>query len=174
MWQMKHGIRLSQQDNKALQTACDDLNHILGTDAAVTPEQLIAGFASPEELKKLYDPQNTIADLRHSLIEKDGSQLSSSELVAKGLNAFRKWALAGFSLVGPEEREKRFAACKVCEFYVGAPKTALYQLTNTGNICSQCGCSVDKKIRLATEHCPVIDTMNPTMNRWGDPLSIEG
>jgi hypothetical protein len=42
----------------------------------------------------------------------------------------------------PEEIERRMAICQGCEFF-------------TGKSCKKCGCNINFKARLETEHCPI-------------------
>lgn len=154
----------------ALENACDDLNRLLGDGERITPEQLLAKFAKREQVKQLYNPLHTIDELRELFFQEHEpiAALSSPVLVVRGLSAFRKWALAGFSLADPKQQERRLAACQNCEHYTKAPKTLLYSAINSGKICSLCGCSVQKKIRLTTENCPARNVTDHEKSRWGE------
>lgn len=155
---------------KELNEACNDLNHILGNEAAITPEQLIAHFAVPEKREQLSEPGLGADEILERMRQNEPATIPSARLVATGLTAFRKWALAGFSLVDASRREKRLAACKSCPSYANAPATALYKAISAGSICAVCGCSVDKKVRLSTENCPSPHPGNPLVSRWDEAL----
>jgi len=76
--------------------------------------------------------------------------------VAKYLSARRKWIKAGRPVRTKEERERVFAICEACPFYV---------VKKTGKgACNKCGCGISKakalfnKLEWKTETCPA--------NKW--------
>jgi hypothetical protein len=57
--------------------------------------------------------------------------------------AFWDFAVSGFSMTTPEERERRMSLCRGCENY------------HAGR-CVLCGCYLSKKLAMRTEHCPIL------------------
>jgi len=64
------------------------------------------------------------------------------------------WASKGFKIVTDDQFNQRVEICKSCTFW--NPKGF-----NGGGSCTQCGCSTQAKLRMATASCP----LNPPL--WG-------
>jgi hypothetical protein len=58
------------------------------------------------------------------------------------------WAKAGFAMASAETLEARLAICRGCEFWDATG------FGGTGK-CSECGCSTQAKLRMATSTCPL-------------------
>jgi hypothetical protein len=75
--------------------------------------------------------------------------------IFKQINSFfismKKWVKSGFSNVSKKEFDNRLSICKECEWFDEKA------LAGTGR-CLNCGCSIQAKLRLKTEKCPI--------NKW--------
>ncbi len=102
------------------------------------------------------------------------------ELVGRAAQAFLRWGKAGFSTVDRETLERRENACLACP-HLSEPDRLLQKLagraaaeevgSRTGKrICGQCGCTVGRKMRLASESCPVAHPTLVGLTRWGEPV----
>jgi hypothetical protein len=65
--------------------------------------------------------------------------------------AMKKWIKSGFLNVNKKEFNNRLSICKQCKWF------DQQALAGTGR-CLQCGCSIQAKLRLKTEKCP--------LNKW--------
>ncbi len=74
----------------------------------------------------------------------NGSQPPSllSNLAGAGVRVIQAVVKRERITVSDEEKERRLSICKVCEFY------------RKGR-CLKCGCYINFKTRLETEHCPI-------------------
>jgi hypothetical protein len=68
-----------------------------------------------------------------------------------------EWAKKGFKVVNEKQFNDRLNICKGCELW---DKEAL----GGSGRCTQCGCSTQAKLRIATEKCPV-DKWGPVINK---------
>lgn len=102
---------------------------------------------------------------------------SNLTLALKAGRAITKWGAAGFGRVSAETFEARFGACQRCEYLVEPPERAIYKVKlrreNDPRVCSACGCVASRKAWLPTENCPVADPADPTVSKWGEPLSAD-
>lgn len=64
------------------------------------------------------------------------------------LKAGFNWAQNGFELVDEAQLDKRLFICSGCDLWDSAG------FGGTGR-CSECGCSTQAKLRLASEKCPI-------------------
>jgi len=161
--------------------ASETLDYILGEDGTVSWEELIASFNDPDKLALLYDPGRSVDEIKDIITsDADSSKeihagdLSSPQIVAKGLAAFWKWAKTGFELAEPAQYEARINACTNCEYYRDAPDMPIYRLvskvTKSNKICGVCGCMVEKKARIISGTCPAAHQAQPGLSRWEEPL----
>ena len=101
---------------------------------------------------------------------------STVELVKKSSVALLRWGAAGFQKTDPVVAQKRRDACLGCDQLVDAPGSFPYQVVqkvfagSDQRICAACGCVAAKKILMATESCPLADSEDPTLTRWGEPI----
>jgi hypothetical protein len=76
-------------------------------------------------------------------------QLPSIATQAKSLlKAGANWAKHGFELVDKNQLEKRLSICAGCDLWDQSG------FGGTGR-CSECGCSTQAKLRMASEKCPL-------------------
>ncbi|NEQ34883.1 MAG: hypothetical protein F6K40_00580 [Okeania sp. SIO3I5] len=123
----------------------------------------------------LADPRNEKYQLAEDVKHQQKSNL---ELIGKASAALLKWGKAGFARVDEATFESRFNICQACEYLIEPPDKLVYKITLSQKsdlrVCSACGCVAARKARLPTETCPVADPSNPSLNRWGDPISEAG
>jgi len=74
---------------------------------------------------------------------------SPARLAANLSRALWDWAVSGFSMASEEEAARRISICESCEYFDAGPRRCKHL---------GCGCYLDAKVKLKTEHCPV--------NRW--------
>jgi hypothetical protein len=110
--------------------------------------------------------------------ERKLSPPSTAGLVRKAGGALARWAASGFARVSDEECERRFRACEACDHLRQPPAAFVYQVAlvraSDRRICAACGCSAVRKARLATEHCPLPDPSDSSLNRWGERRQSTG
>jgi hypothetical protein len=140
---------------------------------------LVASRGRPDVLKVLCaDPANgnyedepleTVAAPARVATER-----SNLSLVIKAGVAVARWAASDFSRVDDTTFEARFNACVRCDQLVAPPDKFLYKVRLSARsdqrVCNACGCGAARKAKLATEHCPLADPLNPGFNRWGEPM----
>lgn len=73
---------------------------------------------------------------------------TAAEILARGMQAFARWAAAGLPVVAESERLARAAACQACPRWDGQARGGLGHCKHPG-----CGCT-RLKWWLATERCP--------------------
>lgn len=56
------------------------------------------------------------------------------------------WAVSGFSMTDEAEQARRLSICRACEWFDPGPTRCRHM---------GCGCWLEKKVRLKTEHCPL-------------------
>lgn len=112
------------------------------------------------------------------------SELTNMELAQNATKAIVSWAKSGFSSADFEMLERRENACLSCE-YLGKPGKVLQKLITSKSkehigkraadcVCKLCGCSISKKIRLASESCPASHPDNAGLSRWNEPARKAG
>jgi hypothetical protein len=67
-----------------------------------------------------------------------------SAAVGAAYRAAKSGAMRQKVVSSKEEKERRLAICKECEFFQASPLK-----------CRKCGCFLQLKTRLETEHCPI-------------------
>ena len=89
----------------------------------------------------------------------DFEPVSSLKLAGKAGLALLKWGGDGFKNVPVKVREERLASCETCPRLIEAPDFSAYKIRFSSDsdhrVCSACGCVISRKIRLATESCPI-------------------
>jgi hypothetical protein len=99
---------------------------------------------------------------------------SSLTLALKAGQAAARWGGAGFARVDPEVFDARFGICQRCEYLVDPPDRAVYKVKlrrqSDPRVCAACGCVASRKASLPTENCPVADSTDPAVSRWGEPI----
>jgi hypothetical protein len=173
---------------ETLQERCLALGDLLGLDGAVPEAVLLAAVDNPTYAKRLLESKGNPPQL-FDLINNPPASLytgvsgthTNAQLIAKAGKALVRWGFSGFATVAPAQLQTREEVCLACP-NLTAPVHALQRFTasaatsnkvgqRTGNkICSQCGCVIRNKIRLATETCPKEDPQNPGQNMWGEQL----
>jgi hypothetical protein len=98
---------------------------------------------------------------------------STAELIGRAGASLLKWSKAGFKAADEGTIQRRWAACRACEFLVDPPQTLLYQgvkliAGKDVKVCAACGCAANKKIALPSESCPRPHADNPQLTRWGE------
>jgi hypothetical protein len=101
------------------------------------------------------------------------AERSSLSLIMKAGAAVAKWGASGFARVDDATFDARLGACQRCDQLVAPPDKLLYKVRLAGRsdqrVCNACGCPAASKAKLASEHCPLADPANPSVNRWGEP-----
>ena len=124
---------------------------------------------APAFLRALFaDPKN--ADFAGAVPE----DRSNTSLAREAAQAFLRWAKSGFTTADEATYRRRLDACASCEHHVDPPRKLVYRFANaeTQKICDACGCTVARKARLASEHCPLADPLRPGFDRWGEPRAV--
>lgn len=100
---------------------------------------------------------------------------SPLQLILSATKAVGTWGASGFRQLPPEALAARLAACAACEHLVDPPDKLIYKVSlspqSQQRVCNECGCSISRKTRIPTEHCPCADPSRPGFNRWGQPLT---
>lgn len=140
---------------------------------------LVAGLGHlPEWREKLInDPFNgkfAPPDISENAAD-TASLPTTREMVSNFAKGVATWAGSGFQATSPEKLAKRLAACEGCDQLTQAPKEGLHRIARAvagsdKRICRACGCLMQKKIALDTEHCPLAHKDTPTLSRWGEPI----
>jgi hypothetical protein len=103
---------------------------------------------------------------------------STAELAGRAAKAMARWTATGLKRVDDETFQRRWASCQACPMLVKPPDRLVYKgltvLTGDRRVCSACGCMATAKARIPTEHCPVADPDDPSLNRWGEPRQLQG
>ncbi|RDI50120.1 hypothetical protein [Nocardia mexicana] len=91
------------------------------------------------------------------------SEVKGTELIARAGLALARWTASGFQKVDRDTYERRLDACRACEHLSVPSASKLYGLVGTPkraepSVCGLCGCDVERKAWMVTEHCPD--------NRW--------
>jgi hypothetical protein len=128
----------------------------------------------PDLLKVLLsDPKNKSYEHPEDI---KPEQRSNLQLIAKASKALLEWGKVGFTQVDQATFERRFDSCQACEYLIEPPDQLVYKITlskkSDQRVCSACGCAAARKARIPTETCPVADSANPSLNRWGE-LMVE-
>lgn len=174
-------------EGETMADKCRTFAYMLGLEQPVSETVFVAAVESPAYARSLLSAANKPERLSDLLNNPPYSQRSkentytATKLLTKASSALMKWALSGFPTVPKDTLKKREEACMACP-NLTAPAHRLQQLSasatvrteigmRTGNkTCSACGCVITNKIRLATETCPVEDTAQAGINRWGEPV----
>lgn len=168
------GIRL-----RSIEDGCRQLADILGLEAPVTSAVLIAAVQSEEYARNLLICRRTPAFLDTLLanpvgvpIQGEAPAQGTLELMKQASTALVSWSAVGFSVVESEVFEQRLGACVACPNLrpLDGAASALHKLMKTRASCALCGCDVEKKARMSSEHCPGEDPQHAGHNRWGQPL----
>jgi hypothetical protein len=132
------------------------------------PELLAVLFSDPRN-REFSDGGGAVAE---GLAIAD-AEPSGLALALRAGQAVARWGASGFGRVPPEVFESRFGACQRCEHLVEPPDRAVYKVKlrreSDPRVCSACGCVAARKASLPTESCPVADSADPALNRWGEP-----
>lgn len=105
------------------------------------------------------------------------AKLSNSDIILKVSKAIARWTKSGMKTVESHIFEKRLDACQKCPHLSAAPDEQLiYKLAKAvlldDKTCKVCGCMVTHKAKLTTENCPISIPGEPTISRWGEPISV--
>ncbi|PHY21235.1 hypothetical protein [Caulobacter sp. BP25] len=94
-------------------------------------------------------------------------------LILAAAKALARWGAHGFREVSEARVAARKAACAACPELRPPGQHIMHHLIGAGSsvVCGLCSCAIDKKARLPTETCPAPSPQDPTLNRWGEPLS---
>jgi len=165
---------------------CRTFAYMLGLDHPVPEAVLVAAVENSSYGRRILASRHNEQQLQDLLNNPPGypptARFSTGILLSKASKALMKWAVNGFATASPDTLEKREAACLDCPNLTAAtnslqqysaPSTVGTKAgTRTGNsVCALCGCVVRNKIRLATETCPAACADDPSVNRWGEPVS---
>ncbi|MGC5698870.1 hypothetical protein J4P02_01570 [Pseudomonas sp. NFXW11] len=173
------GIRL-----RSIEDGCRQLADILELSNPVAPEVLIAALQSEEYARNLLICRRTPAFLDNLLANpvrpppatepEPKLEQSAVALMKQASGALARWGSVGFSVVDDGLLEQRLGACLACPNLRPSDDaaSALHRLLKTRARCALCGCDVEKKARMSSEHCPGADPQRPDHNRWGQPLRV--
>jgi hypothetical protein len=93
-------------------------------------------------------------------------------VVLHAVAALARWSVHGFGVVDDATLQQRRTACRSCPNLADAGHLLHYRLVSAepAQVCSLCGCAVDRKTLLPTETCLAPDPEDPASTRWGDPI----
>jgi hypothetical protein len=164
----------------SLMSISAQMAEVLGTSEPLTERVVTAALADPLYAHHLLACKGNETFLRILLDNPPDVNAEpfrgNVELIAKASKALFHWARTGFSTVDIATFEKRIDACRACSELVAPSDQIVYramQRTSTEEdhrICRACGCVAVKKARLPSENCPLPNTENPAVSRWGEPL----
>ena len=168
---------------QSFEESCRHLGKLLGLDAPVSEDVMIAALAHPNYAHNLLLSRNTPPKLSQMLnnppvvparVETTLASVGNAELVKKATAAMLRWALTYFARVDEETRCRRMAACQECEHFTDAPRKLIYRIAgaaadeNGRRLCGLCGCVVARKVVVPTEWCPAPHPIVPGLTRWGE------
>jgi len=179
MWQWS-AIKMMTGDMSYASVA-KRMSELLGTSEPPSEKVMTAALADPLYAHHLLTCKGNHLFLRVLLDNPPdvGAEpvRSNATLVAMAAKALFHWARTGFATVDDDIFEKRINACHACPD-LAAPTNQLvyraieYASTDEDNrICRACGCIAVKKARLPFENCPLPDSENGVVSRWGEPFS---
>jgi len=102
---------------------------------------------------------------------------ASAKLVGTAFSAQVEYAKSRFAKPVAEEFSRRWHACQSCHHLVNNPGGPLYFLgkaifrAGDDRVCNLCGCPAYTKAGRLVERCPSPSESDPSINRWGQPLS---
>ena len=77
-------------------------------------------------------------------------------------------------IVRPEKFQTRLSICKTCPAYHPSAKKVLQKFANLmqkySPFCMECGCSLNKKAKIATVSCPKENPLQLGFTLWRDPI----
>lgn len=163
----------------SIEDGCRQLAALLELDTPVSPDVLIAAIQSEEYARNLLTCRRTPEFLRTLLdnpvglrqVTREPTQ-SSLELLKTASHALARWGRVGFSVVSDDVLQNRLRACLACPNLrsTSSSEFAFYKVIKTQARCALCGCDVEKKARMSSEHCPDENPSVRGQNRWGQPL----
>jgi hypothetical protein len=176
--QESEGYRTLSEPVSSLAEQAAHLGNILGQDGPVSEVVMRAAIENQSYAQNLLVCRREPTLLAHLLAHppQPRRQLSMAELLVNGVKALAGWSLAGFTTVDANVQEQRLKACETCPNLTLPPteRRALYQLigVEAGEraVCSLCGCSVLRKVRLTSESCPAAHPTEVGMSRWSEPI----
>ncbi|MCF2133790.1 MULTISPECIES: hypothetical protein [Burkholderiaceae] len=161
----------------SIEDGCRQLARILELDVPVSHEVLISAVQSDEYARNLLICRRTPAFLNTLLSNPIRPQLQAQdrdrgafELMKQASHALARWGAVGFSVVDDEVLKRRLRACLACPNLRTSSTATVYKLMKTQASCALCGCDVEKKARMSSEHCPGEDPEIQGRNRWGQLL----
>ena len=139
---------------------------------------LFVNRSNPNKLLALLD--NPPVDVPKS--RKELKSITNEDLIISASNALYLWAKSGFHYVTDDILAIRIQACISCSMLkepekllqkiIGIPAARDEIEMKLGNkICTACGCSLKRKIRMISETCPQSTLQNESINRWGEPIA---
>jgi heterodisulfide reductase subunit A-like polyferredoxin len=147
--------RMSVSDEVA--AAGRELRRLIGTED-LQDEAIINVFIDEDLARNVGSSPRSASELRAFFADAPQQAPRTAEAIYGAAAAFWKWAGTGFRVVDATMRARRLEACLQCEDYIDAPYESLYSVAavvaRETKICSQCGCFIDKKVRLSSEVCP--------------------
>ena len=143
----------------------EQLGQWLGLDAPVSEAVWEAAVENEEYAQNLMLARHSGHLLNALLASPPPVTFSHAELVQRAGKAFARWARSGFSTVDQGVLALREETCLACD-KLQRPAALLQKLVTSApqpvigkraadSICGVCGCSISKKIRLASESCPL-------------------
>jgi len=171
----------------SIEENCLRFGKVLGLDEPVSEAVLLSATQEPTYAHNLLVCRGTPEFMefllknppyKPDLVESTNHEKSNVDLLTKVSKAMWRWSKTGFSTVDEETHARRFGACQECPHLVEPPKKLLYKLAKTkgsdSRICRLCGCFASRKARLPIESCPLPHPSVPSVNRWGEPLKVNG
>lgn len=167
------------------QDAATMLSRELGNEYIVSPLVISEIFNNIELKDKLEqevkDEQELISilnEVAENLQKKNNTNFEASQtsntILKNGLKEFWSWMEKGFKIVSPEKYKSRLNICKNCPYYQIKSNKIIYKLINLNSefspICSKCGCTIEKKAKMAHLSCPIENPQNIGFTLWGDPM----
>lgn len=173
-------------ESKSLEELGQRLGELLRLGGPIPPGALHRLLADTEYLHQVLRNRGDLSALRQVLAdpandaflpaEAEG-EVGAGELLGRVTQAFLRWAQTGFRTADAATIERRLAACRRCDQYGPPPAGAIYRLAQAlgerGAVCAQCGCFVERKVRLPDEACPLQHPDRPGENRWSEPYREE-
>jgi hypothetical protein len=151
-----------------LQDQCMELGRFLGLTHGVAPAvfrraqndnryalHLIRSRQSPDLLKMhLNDPRN-----HPYRRQQDAKVFSNLDLIKKAAVSMINWSRKGFVAIDDQIVKKRLDRCRHCSQLVDPPDRLIYKVKLKQHaeprVCGLCGCVAARKIKIATESCPI-------------------
>lgn len=154
-----------------------ELGIILGLSQPVAESVLRAAIDDPAYARNLLVCRRDPELLGHLLANPPAprAEFTIAELLARSATALLAWAKAGFTVVDDATYQRRLSACASCPDLTRPPArqrhlyVALGAAFDEKAVCNRCGCTVVRKARLSSEHCPAAHPDDARLSRWADP-----